>query len=148
MAEIFFSEVQKDILNYRDYLDKHNMVIDKTNKMFMDLILQILDYLATADATVLDEKFEYNIMTMKSDFLSMIHSNVADERTEAHFLVFFLRLAKEELYKYKSIENPSLKKLHDLMSSKDYKYPKHVDHQKIFALDRMCENIDRMLRLK
>ncbi|MDX9814740.1 MAG: hypothetical protein WC144_03725 [Sulfurimonas sp.] len=144
----FFADIQQDILTYKDYLDKHNMVIDKTNKMFMDLILNILTYLATTDPDKLDEVYEYNVMTMRDDFLHIIHSTTVDERAEAIFLVFFIRLAKEELLKYNTIENDSLKKLHDAMTSKDYKYPEYVDHQKIFALDRMCENIQRMLRLK
>lgn len=144
----FFADIQQDILTYRDYLDKHNMVIDKTNKMFMDLILNILTHLATADPDTLDETYEYNVLTMNEEFKNLIHSHITDERAEAILLVFFLRLAKEELIKYKKINNEYLHKLHELMTSKDYRYPEYIDHQKIFAMDCMPENIHRMLRFK
>ena len=38
MAEIYFENKQKDIIAYRDYLYKHNVVIDRTNKVFLFLI--------------------------------------------------------------------------------------------------------------
>ena len=42
----YFKPLQADILIYKNKLDKENVVIDKTNKIFLDLILNILDYLA------------------------------------------------------------------------------------------------------
>lgn len=148
MAEKYFENIQKDILTYRDYLCEHNVVIDKTNKIFLELILDILSYLGSEDPNKLDELCEYNILTMKKEFESVIYSNLVDEKRQAILLIFFLRIAKEIEVKYKTIENEYFKKLYTLLTSKDYKYPSYIKDQKEFALENMPDNIKRMQYLK
>ncbi|MCK9454958.1 MAG: hypothetical protein WCY51_06940 [Sulfurimonas sp.] len=148
MNEPYFENIQKDILSYRDYLEKNNMTIDKTNKMFLDLILDILYYFGTENPAKLDELCEYNILTMRKEFESVIYGTSVSEKTETVLLTFFLRIAKEMNVKYNNIENESLAKLYSLMTSKDFKYPSYIKSQKVFALDSMPENIKRMLSLK
>jgi hypothetical protein len=116
--------------------------------MFLNLILDILNYLGTEDADKLDEKCEYNIMTMKSEFEGVIYGNAVDEKAQSVLLTFFLRIAKEMEIKYKNIENEHLKKLYEIMTSKDFKYPSYIKSQKNFALENMPDNIKRMLWLK
>lgn len=144
----YFKDIQPDILAYREKLDKKNVTIDKTNLMFLNLILDILNYLGTEDAGKLDELCEYNIMTMKSEFESVIYGNAVDEKAQLVLLTFFLRIAKEMDVKYKIIENEHLKRLYETMTSKDFKYPSYIGSQKEFALDKMPSNIKRMLWLK
>ncbi|MDT8339787.1 MAG: hypothetical protein RQ763_11390, partial [Sulfurimonas sp.] len=123
MNETYFQNIQKDILSYRENLEKNNMIIDKTNKMFLHLILNILEYLGTEEPKKLDELCEYNIMTMKKEFESVIHGSSVSEKVQAILLTFFMRIAKEMDIKYENIENESLSKLYALMTSKDFKYP-------------------------
>ena len=144
----YFKDIQPDILAYREKLDKNNITIDKTNLMFLNLILDILNYLGTEDAEKLDEKCEYNIMTMKKEFESVIYGNAVDEKAQSILLTFFLRIAKEMKVKYTTIENEHLNRLFVLMTSKDFKYPSYIKSQKSFALESMPENIKRMLYLK
>lgn len=148
MAEKYFENIQKDILIYRDYLREHNVVIDKTNKIFLELILDILGYLGSEDPSKLDEVCEYNILTMKKEFESVIYSTLVDEKRQAILLIFFLRIAKEMEVKYKTIENEYFKKLYTLLTSKDYKYPSYIKDQKEFTLENMPDNIKRMQYLK
>ena len=144
----YFQTKQSDILIYKDKLDKNNVVIDKTNKMFLDLILNILNYLATEDGATLDDLCEYNILTMHEEFDSVIEDDVVNEKAQAILLTFFLRIAKEIDIKYSEIENKYLKELYTLMTSKDFKYPSYIGTQKNFALEKMPENIKRMLYFK
>lgn len=148
MAEKYFENIQKDILIYRDYLHEHNVVIDKTNKIFLELILDILGYLGSEDPSRLDEVCEYNILTMKKEFESVIYSDLVDEKRQAILLIFFLRIAKEMEVKYKTIENEHFNKLYTLLTSKEYKYPSYIKDQKEFALENMPDNIKRMEYLK
>jgi hypothetical protein len=148
MCEPYFKNIQKDILFYKNHLEKNNMTIDKTNKLFLDLILDILEYLATENPQKLDELCEYNIMTMKKEFESVIHGSSVSEKVQAILLTFFMRIAKEMDIKYKNIENESLSKLYSLMTSKDFKYPSYIKSQKNFALENMPDNIKRMLYMK
>lgn len=148
MDASYFKNKQSDIIKYKNYLQERNIVIDKTNKEFLELILNILTYLATQDPQKLDEECEYNIMTMKEEFEGVIYSTNIDEKAQATLLIFFLRIAEEMFIKYKTIENEHLNKLHYMMTSKNYKYPSYINEQKAFALEYMPENIQRMLRLK
>ncbi|DAB27363.1 MAG: hypothetical protein A2513_11170 [Sulfurimonas sp. RIFOXYD12_FULL_33_39] len=144
----YFKNIQSDILAYKEKLDKNNVTIDKTNLMFLNLILDILEYLGTEDANNLDEQCEYNIMTMRKEFEGVIHSDAVNEKAQAILLTFFLRVAKEMEVKYKKIDNEYLQTLYSLMTSKDFKYPSYIKSQKTFALDKMPENIRRMEYLK
>lgn len=146
--DTYFENKQNDILKYKNYLEEHNIVIDKTNKEFLELILNILTYLATQNPQKLDEECEYNIMTMKKEFEGVIYSTNINEKAQATLLIFFLRIAAEILIKYKKIENEHLNKLYYMMTSKDYRYPTYINDQKDFALENMPENIQRMLILK
>lgn len=51
----YFKQIQPDILACKEKLDKNNVTIDKTNLMFLNLILNILNFLGTEDANKLDE---------------------------------------------------------------------------------------------
>lgn len=148
MTAEYFGEKQKDIVAYKDYLDKHNIVIDKTNKMFLNLILDILNYLGTQEAHKLDEECEYNVMTMKKEFEDVIYSTSVNEKAQATLLIFFLRIAKEMEVKYSKIENDSLARLYSLITSKDFKLPSYIKDQREFALENMPDNIKRMLYMK
>ena len=148
MNEPYFKNIQKDILSFKEYLEKNNMTIDKTNKMFLDLILDILEYFGTEDPDKLDEMCEYNVLTMRKEFENVIYKTSVSEKVETVLLTFFLRIAKEMEVKYQKIENTSLAKLYSLMTSKDFKLPSYIKSQKVFALDAMPENIKRMLYLK
>jgi len=144
----YFKPLQKDILKYKNKLDEKNVVIDKTNKMFLDLILNILDYLASEDPEKLDELCEYNIMTMHEQFEEVIYDGSVGEKAQSILLTFFLRIAKEIDTKYEIIENKDLSKLYTIMTSKDFKYPNYIGTQKNFALEKMPQNIKRMLYFK
>lgn len=144
----YFKDAQSDILAYREKLQKHNMVIDKTNLLFLNLILDILEYLGTEDGDKLDELCEYNVLTMRGEFDEVIKGDAINEKAQAVLLTFFLRIAKEMEIKYKVIENEHLKKLFSLVTSKDYKYPSYIKSQKNFALENMPDNIKRMLYMK
>lgn len=148
MDASYFESRQNDIIKYKNYLQEHNVVIDKTNKEFLDIILNTLMYLATQNPQKLDEECEYNIMTMREEFESVINSTNVDEKAQAILLIFFLRIAEEMLIKYKKIENEHLNKLYYMMTSKDYRYPSYINDQKDFILENMPENIERMLRFK
>ncbi|MDD5372937.1 MAG: hypothetical protein PHO62_05885 [Sulfurimonas sp.] len=144
----YFKQIQPDILAYKEKLDKHNITIDKTNLMFLNLILNILNFLGTEDANKLDEQCEYNILTMRKEFEGVIRGDAVNEKAQAILLTFFLRIAKEMEIKYKKIENENLERLYTLMTSKDFRYPSYIKDQKNFALESMPENIKRMEYLK
>lgn len=148
MAEAYFKQIQPDIARYREKLHRENVVIDKTNMLFLNLILNILDYIATEDAAKLDTQCEYNILTMKKEFESVIYGDSINEKTQLILLTFFLRIAKEMDVKYQKIENEYLQELYTIMTSKGYKYPSYVGSQKEFALDKMPANIKRMELLR
>ena len=144
----YFKEIQKDILKYKAHLEKNNMIIDKTNKLFLDLILDILQYLGTEDPQRLDELCEYNILTMRGELEKVIRGTSVSEKVQSVLLMFAMRIAKEMDIKYNRIENDSLKKLYSLMTSKDFKLPSYIKDQKEFALENMPDNIKRMLYMK
>lgn len=144
----YFKNKQEEILAYKEYLDKHNVVIDKTNKMFLDLILNILNYLGTENPDTLDELVEYNIRTMHQEFEAVIEDNDITEKAQGILLTFFLRMSKEIDTKYSKIENEYLAELYRLMTSKNFKYPSYISFQKNFALEKMPQNIERMLYFK
>ena len=144
----YFKDRQADILVYKEHLDKNNIIIDKTNKMFLDLILNILNYLAAEDADKLDDLCEYNTLTMHKEFESVIYSNTINEKSQATLLTFFLRIAKEMEVKNNKIENEYVKELYTIMTSKSFKYPDYIGSQKSFALEKMPSNIKRMLYFK
>ena len=144
----YFKNKQSEIIIYKEFLDKNNVVIDKTNKIFLDLILNILNYLGTEDPKKLDNLCEYNIMTMHEQFEEVIEGSIINEKAQAILLTFFLRLAKEMDIKYQAIQNEDLSKLYTMMTSRDFKYPSYIGTQKNFALEKMPENIKRMLYFK
>lgn len=144
----YFKDAQSDILTYRTKLQQNNMVIDKTNLLFLNLFLDILQYLGTEDADKLDELCEYNVLTMRGEFSEVIKGDAVNEKVQATLLIFFLRIAKEMELKYQNIENENLKKLYSLVTSKDYKYPSYIKNQKVFAFESMPDNIKRMLYMK
>jgi len=144
----YFKNKQSEIIIYKEFLDKNNVVIDKTNKVFLDLILNILNYLGTENPEKLDDLCEYNIMTMHEQFEEVIYGNVVNEKVQAVLLTFFLRIAKEMDIKYQVIKNEDLSKLYSMMTSKDFKYPSYIGTQKNFALEKMPQNIKRMLYFK
>jgi hypothetical protein len=144
----YFRKIQPDILIYREKLDKNSVTIDKTNLMFLNLILNILDYLAREDADKLDLQCEYNILTMHKEFEGIIYGDAVNEKAQAILLIFFLRIAKEMDVKYQKIENEGLSKLYELMTSKDFKYPSYIKDQQHFTLENMPDNIKRMEYLK
>ena len=144
----YFEKIQPDILIYREKLYKNSVSIDKSHIMFLNLILDILDFLATQDPSILDSQCEYNILTMHKEFEGVIYDDAVDEKAQAVLLTFFLRIAKEMDVKYKKIENETLNKLYTIMTSEHFKYPSYIKDQKSFALDSMPENIKRMEYLK
>lgn len=144
----YFKDAQSNILAYREKLQQNNMVIDKTNLLFLNLILDILEYLGTEDGDKLDELCEYNVLTMRGEFDEVIKGDAVNEKAQAVLLTFFLRIAKEMEIKYKNIQNEQLKKLYSLVTSKDFKYPSYIKSQKNFALESMPDNIKRMLYMK
>jgi hypothetical protein len=144
----YFKNKQSEIIIYKEFLDKNNVVIDKTNKIFLDLILNILNYLGTENPETLDDLCEYNIMTMHEQFEEVISGNIINEKAQTILLTFFLRIAKEMDIKYQVIQNKDLSELYTMMTSKDFKYPSYIGAQKNFALEKMPENIKRMLYFK
>ena len=144
----YFKERQADILAYKENLYKNNVVIDKTNQMFLDLSLGILEYLGTEDADKLDDLCEYNILTMHKEFEGVIYNDTVSAKAQSVLLIFFLRIAKEMDVKYKKIENKDLKSLFDIMTSKDFKYHDYIGSQKNFALEKMPATIERFLYFK
>ncbi|MDD2652868.1 MAG: hypothetical protein PHX44_07445 [Sulfurimonas sp.] len=144
----YFKERQPQILLYKEKLEKNNMVIDKTNLLFLNLILNILNYLGTENPQKLDELCEYNVLTMRQEFENIIYSDAVNEKAESVLLTFFLRIAKEMEIKHKRIENEDLQKLFTLLTSKDFKLPSYIKDQKSFALENMPDNIKRMLYMK
>jgi len=144
----YFKKLQPDILIYADKLCKNNVTLDKTNLMFLELLVKILKHLGSEDANKLDEQCEYNILTMRDEFETVIQSGNIGEKSQAVLLTFFLRIAKEMEVKYNSIENGHLQELYTLITSKAYKYPDYIGSQKNFALEKMPANIKRMEYLK
>jgi hypothetical protein len=148
MMSNFFKSLQADISTYRERLFKNNIVCDKTNQMFLDLNLNILDFLAQEEGEKLDEWYDYNIETMGGEFTKIIKGGSTNETSQGTLLMFFLRLAQEMKVKYGTIYNSDLEKLYTIMTSKGYKYPLYINSQKDFALDRMREIIERRESLK
>ena len=145
----FFEPLQENILAYREKLSKEDIVFDKTNKMFLELKLNILEYLGNEeDSEKLDQWCEYNIRTMGNEFAEVINSQVVNDKTKRTLLMFFLRIAKEMEVKYGSIENEYLRELYTIMRSKDYKYPDYITSQKNFTLEIMPDKIEWMEYLK
>lgn len=144
----YFHDVQPQILLYREKLEKNNMVIDKTNLLFLNLILNILNFLGTENPEKLDELCEYNVLTMRQEFEGVIRNEAINEKAQSILLTFFLRIAKEMEIKYKQIENEDLQELFTLLTSKDFKLPSYIKDQKSFALENMPDNIKRMLYMK
>ena len=144
----YFHDVQPEILAYKERLEKNNMVIDKTNLLFLNLILSILNYLGSENPEKLDELCEYNVLTMRKEFEGVIRNEAVNEKAQAVLLTFFLRIAKEMEIKYKQIENEDLQELFTLLTSKDFKLPSYIKDQKSFALESMPDNIKRMLYMK
>lgn len=144
----YFHDVQPQILLYRERLEKNNMVIDKTNLLFLNLILNILNYLGHENPEKLDELCEYNVLTMRQEFEGIIRNEAVNEKAQSILLTFFLRIAKEMEIKYKQIENEDLQELFTLLTSKEFKLPSYIKSQKSFALENMPDNIKRMLYMK
>ncbi|RUM66086.1 MAG: hypothetical protein DSZ03_01715 [Sulfurimonas sp.] len=144
----FFQPLQASMVAYQKKLSQNNAVCDKTNQMFLELNLNILAYLSSADAAKLDIMGEYNIMTMGKEFAAVLASGKTGEKAQAVLLMFFLRLAEEMSIKYGTIENASLKKLHTVMTAKGYKYPDYIRAQRNFALERLSVLIRRNEELK
>ena len=144
----FFTPIQNDLLNYKEKLEHNNLVIDKTNQMFIELVLNILDYLAKENPDLLDERCDYNISTMGDEFLDVINTQSTTEKAQGTLMMFFSRIAKEMEVKYNEIYNEDLAKLLNIMSQKGYKYPLYINVQKNFTLDRMVEIIKRRESLK
>ncbi len=140
----YFKNIQNQILVYREKLEKNNAIIDKTNLMFLNMILDILHYLASEDSAKLDKECQYNILTMRSEFENIIFGEATNEKAQAVLLTFFLRIAKEIEIRNGAIENEHLRKLFQTMTSKDFKYPSYISAQKDFALEKMPSNIKRM----
>lgn len=144
----FFTPIQNDILCYKDKLERNNLVIDKTNQMFIELVLNILDYIGNENPDLLDERCDYNISTMGDEFLDVLNSKSTNEKAQGTLMMFFSRIAKEMEVKYGKIYNEDLEKLLNIMSQKGYKYPLYINVQKNFTLDRMIEIIKRREALK
>ncbi len=144
----FFKSLQADILSYKDKLEKNNIVCDKTNRMFLNLNLNILEFFGSEDAQKLDVWGEYNILTMSNEFTEVIISGKTNEKAQAVLLMFSLRFAEEMKIKYGEIENESLQKLHAIMTAKGYKYPDYIKAQRNFALERLSVLIHHREYLK
>jgi hypothetical protein len=144
----YFEEIQEDILHYKERFNIGYITIDKTNEMFRNLSLDILDYLGRGDAEFFDRAFEYNIQTMHEQFEDVISRGVTNEKAQGTLMMFFLRCAEEMFIRDGKIENQSLNKLHSIMTSKGYRYPDYISTQKRFALDKLPDIIARMERLK
>ena len=140
----YFKEMQSTILEYREKFDTNYITIDKTNQMFHDLSLNILEYFGTEDADLLDTLCEYNILTMHEQFDEVVKNNVTNEKAQGTLMMFFLRSAEEIKVRAGKIENESLNKLHIIMTAKGYKYPAYISAQKRFALERLPDLIARM----
>ncbi len=145
---VFFKPLQKNILAFRDKLDAESIVFDQTNKMFLDLDLNILEYLGTEDSDKLDEWCEYNIRTMRQEFTEVINNQIINDKAQSTLLMFFLRIAKEMEVKYGSIENEHLRELYRIITSKEYRYPDYIKAQKNFALEIMPDKIEWMEYMK
>jgi len=146
--DAYFEEIQEDILHYKERFAVGYITIDKTNEMFHTLSLEILEYFGTGDASFFDRVFEYNIQTMHEQFEDVIARGVTNEKAQGTLMMFFLRCAEELMIREGEIENPSLKKLHTIMTAKGYKYPEYISFQKNFALERLPDIIKRMEMLK
>ena len=144
----FFAPLQEDILKLKEKLSQTNLAFDKTNQMFLQLNLNLLEYFASEDPQKLDIWCEYNIKTMHEQFENIVKNQLTDEKSQGVLLMFFFRIAKEIQVKYSKIENRYLEQLYTIMTSKGYKYPSYIDFQKNFALEKMPENIKRHERLK
>jgi len=144
----YFKEMQPKILKYIVKFDKNYITFDKTNQMFHDLSVNILNYLVQEDAGTLDKLCEYNVMTMHEQFSEVIENKIANEKAQGTLMMFFLRIGKEIEIRDGDIKNESLKKLYSIMTAKGYKYPDYISTQKRFALDRLPDIIARMEMLK
>lgn len=144
----FFEPIQEDILTFKEKFEKEFIVFDKTNQMFLDINLNLLEYVATEDPTKLETLCEYSIRTMGKEFKKVIEGNIKGEKAQAVLLMFFLRIANEKKVRKESIENPDLNRLYEIMTSPGYKYPEYIRSQKNFALEILPEKVKRMERLK
>jgi len=142
--EAYFEEIQDDILHYKEKFAVGYVTFDKTNAMFHQLSLEILEYLGTGDAELFDRAFEYNIKTMHGQFEDVIARGVTNENAQGTLLMFFLRCAEEMLIRDAKIENESLNKLHLIMTEKGFRYPEYIAFQKDFALEKLPDIIKRM----
>jgi hypothetical protein len=142
--QAYFEEIQEDILHYKERFEIGHITIDKTNEMFHNLSVGILDYLGTGDAELFDRAFEYNIMTMHEEFEELIARGVTNEKSQGTLMMFFLRCAEEMLIREGKIENEALHKLHSIMTAKGYRYPDYITTQKYFALENLPDIIVRM----
>jgi len=145
--EAYFEEIQDDILHYKERFEKGLITFDKTNEMFKQLSLEILEYLGTGDAVLFDRAFEYNIKTMHEQFEAVIARGVTNDKAQGTLMMFFLRCAEEMRIREGKIENPSLAKLHAIMTAKGYRYPDYITTQKRFALDNLADIVKRMQML-
>lgn len=139
----FFTPLQADLLSYKESLKNNNVVIDKTNLMFLELNLKILEFLGTEDPLKLDEWCDYNILTMGDEFLKVITGTSTGEKAQGVLTIFFLRIAQEMKVKYETIYNEDLEELYSIMTSRGYKYSEFISKQKHFSLDFMTEIIAR-----
>jgi hypothetical protein len=144
----YFKAKQEDILAYKENLDRNNVIIDKTNQIFLNLSLNILHYLGSEDADKLDNLFEYNILTMHKEFENVIYNDTVNAKAQSILLTFFLRIAKEVKVKTGEIQNKDLESLYKIMTSKKFKYHNYIDSQIYFTLEKMPENIKRFLYFK
>jgi hypothetical protein len=144
----YFKAKQEDILAYKENLDRNNVIIDKTNQIFLNLSLNILHYLGSEDADKLDNLFEYNILTMHKEFENVIYNDTVNAKAQSILLTFFLRIAKEVKVKTGEIQNKDLESLYKIMTSKKFKYHNYIDSQMYFTLEKMPENIKRFLYFK
>jgi hypothetical protein len=142
--QAYFEEIQEDILHYKERFEIGHITIDKTNEMFHNLSVGILDYLGTGDAELFDRAFEYNIMTMHEEFEELIARGVTNEKAQGTLMMFFLRCAEEMLVRDGKIEHEALGKLHAIMTHKGYKYPDYISTQKRFAIENLADIVKRM----
>jgi len=144
----FFQPLQTNILLFRARLKKENVVFDRTNQMFLDLNLNLLEYVGSESPEKLDIICEYSIRTMGAEFTKVIEGESIGEKAQAVLLMFFLRMANEKKVRNESIQNPHLKELYKIMTSPGYKYPEYIQAQKNFANERLPANVKRMEFLK
>lgn len=144
----FFEPLQESILHFRVKLENENIVIDKTNQMFLDLNLNLLEFVGTHNPQELDTLFEYSARTMGNEFTKVIQMQSIGEKAQAVLLMFFLRLANENKVRPTPIQNPHLDALYEIMNKGGYKYPPYIQSQRDFANEQVGEKVKRMEFLK